>query len=352
MINKQQPAKTEILKRIDAAKRKLGKDLIILVHFYQHDDIVKYADFVGDSLQLAQAASKQKDARYIVFCSVSFMAEMARIICSPEQMVFHPETKARCPLAEMANIDDVEKAWAALEKTGKRIIPVVYVNSNADLKAFCGRNEGLVCTSANARKVMEYVFSRNAVPFFFPDENLGRNTAYTMGISDNEMFLWNPYEADDTRDGVSMNNARIFLWRGFCIVHTVILPSHVEAIRRQYEGIKVIVHPECTPDIVNISDLSGSTSFIKNSVEKSAAGSSWAIGTEINFVKRIKKENPDKLIIPLLDSGCREMAKITPEKLLRVLEDLAEGRAVNPVLVDGTYIEHARLALKRMLEII
>ena len=279
------------------------------------------------------------------------MAEMARIICSPEQMVFHPETKARCPLAEMANIDDVEKAWVTLEKTGKRIIPVVYVNSNADLKAFCGKNEGLVCTSANARKVMEHVFSRNAVPFFFPDENLGRNTAHTMGISDEEMFLWDPYEADGSRNGASMNNARIFLWRGFCIVHTVILPSHVEAIRKQYEGIKVIVHPECTPDTINVSDLAGSTSFIKNTVEKSAPGSSWAIGTEINFVNRIKKENPDKLIIPLLDSGCREMAKITLEKLLLVLEDLAEGRAVNPVLVDGTYAEHARLALKRMLEI-
>lgn len=351
MMNRPQPTKTEILKRIKAARKKLGSDLVVLAHFYQNDDIIQSADFIGDSLQLAQAASKQKDAHYIVFCSVSFMAEMARIICSPEQIVFHPETKARCPLAEMANIDDVEKAWITLEKTGKRIIPVVYVNSNADLKAFCGKNEGLVCTSANAKKVMEHVFSRNAVPFFFPDENLGRNTAHTMGISDEEMFLWDPYETDGSRNGTSMNNARIFLWRGFCIVHTVILPSHVEAIRRQYEGIKVIVHPECTPDTVNVSDLAGSTSFIKNTVDKSATGSSWAIGTEINFVNRIKKENPDKLIIPLLDSGCREMAKITPEKLLRVLEYLAEGRAVNPVLVDGTYAEHARLALKRMLEI-
>jgi len=279
------------------------------------------------------------------------MAEMARILCTPEQQVFHPESKARCPLAEMSVIGDVEKAWTAIQETGKKIIPVVYVNSNADLKAFCGKNEGLVCTSSNAKKVMEYVLSKNAIPFFFPDENLGRNIAHTMGITDNEMFLWDPHEANEGRNKESMRKARVFLWRGFCIVHTVFSPSDVQNIRKQNIGIKVIVHPECIPGVVDISDLAGSTSFIKNAVEKSEPGSKWAIGTEICFVNRIKAENPNKLVVPLKESGCREMAKVTLEKLLDILEGLIEGKAPYRVVVDEAHIEYARLALKRMLEI-
>jgi quinolinate synthase len=342
---------TDVLKRIKAAKEKLGKDLVILAHYYQHHDIVNIADFIGDSLQLAQTASKQKDARYIVFCAVSFMAETARILCNPDQEVFHPEPDARCPLAEMANIYDVEKAWAAIQKTGKKIIPVVYVNSNADLKAFCGRNEGLVCTSSNAKKVMENILSENRVPFFFPDENLSRNTAHSTGINDSEMFLWDPYADNVNEDTASMKNARIFLWRGFCIVHTIFSPSDVERVRKEHSSIKVVVHPECTPSVVDISDFAGSTSFIKDVVEHSEAGSKWAIGTEINFVNSIKAANPDKLVIPLKTSGCREMAKVTPEKLLRVLESLDQGTALDQVYVDASYIEHARTALKKMLEI-
>jgi quinolinate synthase len=342
---------TDVLERIKVAKAKLGKDLVILAHYYQHPDIVKNADFIGDSLQLAQIASRQKDARYIVFCAVSFMAETARILCSPDQEVFHPEPDARCPLAEMASIDDVEKAWAAIQKTGRKTIPVVYVNSNADLKAFCGRNNGLVCTSSNAKKVMEHILSENTAPFFFPDENLGRNTAYSMGISDSEMFLRDPYTDNESTDAISMQNARVFLWKGFCIIHTIFLPSDVEGVRKKYDNIKVVVHPECTPDVVGISDFAGSTSFIKDVVEQSDAGSKWAIGTEINFVNSIKDANPDKFVIPLKTSGCREMAKVTPEKLLHVLEGLIKGAPLRPVFVDALYVEHARTALKRMLEI-
>jgi quinolinate synthase len=341
----------DVLERIKVAKEKLGKDLVILAHYYQHHDIVSVADFIGDSLQLAQTASKQKDARYIVFCAVSFMAESARILCNQDQEVFHPEPDAKCPLAEMANIDDVEKAWAAIQKTGNKIIPVVYVNSNADLKAFCGRNGGLACTSSNAKKVMDHILSENGIPFFFPDENLGRNTAHAMGINDSEVYLWDPYANCGDVQAESLEKARVFLWRGFCIIHTVFSTSDVERIKKEHDGIKVVVHPECIPEVVDISDFNGSTSFIKDVVEHSEAGSKWAIGTEINFVNSIKAANPDKLVIPLKTSGCREMAKVTPEKLLYVLEGLIEGKPLDRVSVDESYIELARTALKRMLEI-
>jgi quinolinate synthase len=341
---------TDILERIKTAKERLGKDLVILAHYYQHHDIINVADFIGDSLQLAQIASKQKDARYIVFCAVSFMAETARILCNPGQEVLHPEPDARCPLAEMANIDDVEKAWTFIKKTGKKIVPVVYVNSNADLKAFCGKNNGLACTSSNAKKVMEHILSDNKVPFFFPDENLGRNTAHTMGINDREMYLWDPHANDRDRQ-TSLEETRVFLWRGFCIIHTMFSSYDVERVRKEHDGIKIVVHPECIPEVVDISDFTGSTSFIKDIVENSEAGSKWAIGTEINFVNSIKAANPDKFVIPLKISGCREMAKVTPEKLLRVLENLVEGTTLHKVFVDPSYSENAQTALKRMLEI-
>jgi quinolinate synthase len=342
----------EVLKRIETAKSKLGGDLIVLAHFYQQDDIVKYADFVGDSLQLARAASKQQDVKYIVFCAVSFMAEMARILCLPEQQVFHPEPQARCPLAEMAALHEVEAAWALLKKTEKKIIPVVYVNSRADLKAFCGRNNGFVCTSSNAKKAMEYVFSQGAIPFFFPDENLGKNTAHSMGIGDEEMFLWEPDETPPERDIAKIRDMKVVLWKGFCYVHMAFQASHVEAIRKTYgDGMKIIVHPECTPEVVRLSDYVGSTSFIQDTVAKAPPGSQWAIGTEIHFVDRIKRDNPDKFIIPLRDWACREMAKITATKLLSVLEDLVEGKQPLGVIVDPQTAKYARIALDRMLEI-
>ena len=342
----------EILKRIEAAKGKLGRDLIILAHFYQHDDIVKYADFVGDSLQLAQTASKQRDAKYIVFCAVSFMAEMARMLCLPGQQVFHPEPQARCPLAEMAAIREVEEAWTILKTTGRKIIPVVYVNSRADLKAFCGRNNGFVCTSANAKKAMEYVFSQGAIPFFFPDENLGKNTAHSMGIGDEEMFLWEPDFAVSEEDVEKIKDMKVILWRGFCYVHMAFQASHVEAMRKAYgSDMKIIVHPECVSEVVRLSDYVGSTSYIRDTIAKAPPGSQWAIGTEIHFVDRIKRDNPDKFIFPLRDWACREMAKVTTVKLLAVLEDLVEGKPLAGVTVDPETAKYARIALDKMLEI-
>ncbi|MHB8109577.1 MAG: quinolinate synthase NadA [Syntrophorhabdaceae bacterium] len=342
----------EINTRIAAAKKKLGKDLVILAHYYQNIHIVRAADFVGDSLQLAQSASKQPDARYIIFCAVSFMAEMARILCQPHQKVFHPELAAKCPLAEMAKIEDVEKAWDLLKETGKKIIPVVYVNSRADLKAFCGKNDGFVCTSANARRAMEYVLSKDAVPFFFPDENLGRNTAHMMGISDDDIFLWEPFR-DITHNELSgISRIKAILWRGFCYVHVAFRPSDIDDVRTTYgDDIKIIVHPECIPDVVKRADYVGSTSFIKNTVDAAAAGSKWAIGTEINFVNRLKEDYPDKLVVPLKEWGCREMAKVTSLKFLGVLENIIDGKSQPEVTVNAEDAKYAKIALERMLTI-
>jgi len=341
----------DTLQGIARAKEKLGKDLLLLAHFYQHDDIVRFADFVGDSLQLAQTAAGRKDARYIVFCSVSFMAETARILCRSDQEVLHPEPRASCPLADMASVGAVEEAWNDLAALGRKIIPVVYVNSNADLKAFCARNDGLVCTSANVRKVFEYVLSRGAAVFFFPDENMGRNISHDLSLGEDELFLWDP-ERGAAGMHQALSRTKVFLWEGFCIVHRVMTGRDVARLRQENEGIKVIVHPECPPDVYRQADLAGSTSFIKGTVEKSPAGTTWAIGTEWNFVNRIKKENPDKLVIPLREERCREMAKVTPEKLLRVLEGLLRGELVNRVTVDARIAADARIALSRMLEIV
>jgi quinolinate synthase len=280
------------------------------------------------------------------------MAEMARILCLPHQKVFHPELSAKCPLAEMAVIGDVEKAWKLLTGTGRHFIPVVYVNSRADLKAFCGRNGGLVCTSANAKKAMEYVLARGAVPFFFPDENLGRNTAHTMGISDDEMFLWEPYEDISAVDLSGIADRKVILWRGFCYVHVAFRPADIEEVKRTHgKDINIIVHPECVPDVVRLSDYVGSTSYIKRTVEAAAPGTKWAIGTEINFVNRLKADHPDKLVVPLREAGCREMARVTAHKFLAVLENLAEGRPQPEVTVDPDVAGYARIALERMLEI-
>ncbi len=347
--NESELNRAEILERLAAARKRLGRDLVVLAHFYQDDDVVRFADFVGDSLQLGQKAAVQRDCRYIVFCAVSFMAEMARILALPEQEVLHPEPGARCPLAEMAGIDKVLAAWDALNGMGHTMIPVVYVNSNADLKAFCGRNGGLVCTSANADTVFRHVFSQGASVFFFPDENLGRNAARRVGVPDDSITLWDPERGANGTGGNGLTPPKVFLWKGHCYVHTDFLPADVQRVRELYPGISVIVHPECTQDVASIADAAGSTSFIKNAIEKSAPGSKWAVGTEFNFVDRLKRENPDKLVIPLKRSGCSDMAKVSPIKLLHVLEGLIDGELRGRVFVDADIVRDARTALERML---
>ena len=346
-MNKKADDKT--LEKIQRAKEELGKDLLLLAHFYQHDDIVRFADFIGDSLVLAQKAAADRQARYIVFCSVAFMAEMARILCQPQQEVFHPEPLARCPLADMASLAEVEKAWSVLEGIGKKIIPVVYVNSNADLKAFCAKNEGMVCTSANAKKVFSHVFEKNASLFFFPDENMGRNISGDLGIKSDEMCLWNPL--DPPEDAGTLSRAKVFIWKGFCEVHTVMGTESIGELKRKHPGINIIVHPECTPEVYQAANFAGSTSFIKRTIESAEAGSQWAVGTEWNFVNRLKTENPDKVIIHLKESWCRDMADVTPEKLADVLEGIVDGRYTGRVTVDVEIARYAKIALERMLEI-
>ncbi|MGQ9618770.1 MAG: quinolinate synthase NadA [Candidatus Aminicenantia bacterium] len=339
----------EILNKIKDVREKLGDKLIILAHFYQSENIVRFADFVGDSLQLAQEASKRKDVPYIVFCSVSFMAEMARILCSPEQEVLHPAPDAKCPLAEMAKINDVEKAWGKLSRLKEEIIPVVYVNSTAELKAFCGRNGGAVCTSSNAKKVFEWALNKGGKIFFFPDENLGRNTAHSLGIEEKDVITWDPRNGKQKVE--NLKNKKVILWKGFCYVHTEFLPFLVERLKGSNNELKVIVHPECFPEVCKLSDFVGSTSFIKRIVENSPSGSKWAIGTEWNLVRRLQINNPDKYIIPLTESICCQMAKVTPEKLLHVLEGLLIGELRGRVLVEEKVATDARIALQRMLEI-
>ena len=341
----------EILEKIRQAREVLGKDLLVLAHFYQHDDIVRFADFVGDSLQLARKAAANRDARYIVFCSVSFMAETARILCNPDQEVLHPEPDSRCPLADMAALDQVETAWEALGALGTTIVPVVYVNSNADMKAFCARNGGLVCTSSNVDKVFRHILSGGNSLFFFPDENMGRNCCRDMGLGADEIALWDREKGLVPSGKGDPSDARVFLWEGFCIVHKVMGTGDIERVRKAHEGISIIVHPECTPEVYGLADFAGSTSFIKSTVEAARPGTKWAIGTEWNFVKRIQAANPDKVVIPLREERCREMAKTTPLKLLRVLEGLVEGKLVSRVAVDPVTADEARVALKRMLDL-
>lgn len=342
--------RSRVLHKLSEAKKALGKDLLLLAHFYQDDDIVRYADFVGDSLQLADKASRHRDAKYIVFCSVSFMAETARILCAPEQEVLHPEPASRCPLADMAALDQVEAAWSEIRGLGRTVIPVVYVNSNADLKAFCGRNGGMVCTSSNVKRVFDHILSQGRSVFFFPDENMGRNVSHDMGLGDEKIVLWDP-ETGLSGDSGKIRTARVFLWRGFCIVHKVMSRRDIERVRKRYNGIKVIVHPECTPEVYGLADFAGSTSFITSKVEASEPGSKWAIGTEWNFVNRIKAENTDKLVVPLRVERCRDMAKVTPTRLLRVLEGLVKGRLSHRVEVDAKTALEAKIALDRMLEL-
>ncbi len=344
--------KEEVFKRIENAKKKLGRNLLILAHYYQSEDIVRFADFVGDSLQLAQEASQRRDVKYIVFCSVSFMADMTKIICSEDQEVLLPATDAQCPLAEMANIKDIEKAWIEVNKIRKDVIPIVYVNSTADLKAFCGRNGGTVCTSSNAEKVFKWAFSQNAAIFFFPDENLGRNISLSLGIPNNEQFIWNPKSGIKAANIDLLKNAKVILWKGFCYVHKLFLVKHIENLKTQYHGLKVVVHPECVPEVCAHSDFVGSTSFIKKTVDESESGSKWAVGTEWNLVNRLAIQNPDKQVIPIGVSTCCEMKSITPEKLLYVLEGLVDGKTYGQVNVPGFIADDARIAVRRMLDII
>lgn len=353
----------ELQERIKAAKARLGNKLLILGHFYQRDEIIVHADFVGDSFQLAKNATERPDADHIVFCGVHFMAETADILSTPEQTVTLPNLSAGCSMADMANIDQVEDCWEQLSEIcgtnpdadGKQqIVPVTYMNSSAALKAYCGRHGGIVCTSSNAHAVLEWAFARGKRVLFFPDQHLGRNTALAMGMSLDQMPVWNPYKpAGGAEDPSVYADAKMILWKGFCSVHQRFTVDQIERARKAYPGVKVIVHPECSMDVVNAADGTGSTAYIVKEIANAPAGSAVAVGTEINLVNRLAAQYPDKTVFCLdpVVCPCSTMYRIHPAYLAWALENIEQGNIVNRITVDEDTARDAKIALQRMLEV-
>lgn len=353
----------ELQERIKAAKSRLGDKLLILGHFYQRDEIIVHADFVGDSFQLAKNATERPDADHIVFCGVHFMAETADILSTPEQTVTLPNLSAGCSMADMANIDQVEDCWEQLSEIcgvkpdtdgRQQIVPVTYMNSSAALKAFCGRHGGIVCTSSNAHAVLEWAFARGKRVLFFPDQHLGRNTALAMGMSLDQMPVWNPYKPTGGAEDPSVYaDAKMILWKGFCSVHQRFTVDQIERARKAYPGVKVIVHPECSMDVVNAADGTGSTAYIVKEIANAPAGSAVAVGTEINLVNRLAAQYPDKTVFCLdpVVCPCSTMYRIHPAYLAWALENIEQGNIVNRITVDEDTARDAKIALQRMLEV-
>ncbi len=344
----------ELDRRIGAAKAALGERLVILGHHYQRDEIIKWADARGDSFKLAQFAAERSTAEYIVFCGVHFMAESADVLSQPHQTVILPNPAAGCSMADMASIAEVEECWATLDAVGDRagVIPVTYMNSAADLKAFCGRNGGIVCTSSNAAKVLAWAFERGRRVLFFPDEHLGRNTALAMGIDPSEIVVWNPHrDLGGLEDDGDILGSRVILWKGFCTTHQRFSPEQVRQARRDYPGVKVLVHPECRHEVVALADEVGSTEHIVAQVATAAPGTVWAIGTEINLVRRLAAEHPEQTIFCLdpVVCPCSTMYRVHPAYLCWVLEGLVRGEVINQVSVESGTAHWARVALDRML---
>ena len=337
--------------RIAGAKARLGADVVILGHHYQRDEVIKFANFRGDSLKLSFQAS-QSEGRYIVFCGVHFMAESADILRREHQMVILPDLNAGCSMADMADIGQVETCWQELSSLGNlKIIPVTYMNSTAAIKAFTGEQGGSVCTSSNAAAVMKWAFESGEKVLFLPDEHLGRNTGYRMGIPLGQMIVWDPYQEFGGNTPEAIRNARIILWKGYCSVHQRFTPQQVARVRRERPGIRVIAHPECRFEVAEAADEIGSTEGIIKAILASPKGTEWAVGTEIHLVHRLSKELRDHKVISLDSSVCvcTTMFRITPQHLLWALENLAEGHAVNRISVDERTRHYARLALDRML---
>jgi quinolinate synthase len=340
--------------RIAEVRAALGPRLVILGHHYQRDEVIKFADVRGDSFKLAQWAANRKDAEYIIFCGVHFMAESADILSADHQKVILPDMSAGCSMADMAALDQVETCWEDLTRiTSEKIVPITYMNSTAAIKAFCGRKGGAVCTSSNAASVMRWALERSEKILFLPDQHLGRNTAYGLGFRLEEMAVWDPYEVLGGNNEQTLKDSRIVLWKGHCSVHGRFLPMHVNQVRAKYPGIRVISHPECRFEVTQMSDDVGSTEHIIKCVTQSPSGTMWAIGTEIHLVNRLKNENPGRFIIPLDDCGClcSTMFRIDAPHLLWAMENLLEGRVVNQVSVSPDIAADARIALNRMLEI-
>jgi len=347
--------------RIAAARAKLGSTTILLGHHYQRDEVIRFADFTGDSYKLSKIAS-ETDAKYIVFCGVHFMAESADVLGADGQQVILPDLNAGCSMADMAEISQVEACWDALTHLGLEgeTIPLTYMNSTAAIKAFCGEHGGLVCTSSNARAAFEWAFARGKRILFLPDQHLGRNTGYSMGIPLGEITVWDPWaiqigqgQGGQTRQNLAVS--RVILWKGHCAVHQRFLPGHVDQVRAKYPGIQVIVHPECRWEVCQKADALGSTERLISLVEQAPQGTMFAIGTEIHLVNRLARRfAPEgKKIITLDDTGClcTTMYRITPQHLAWALENLVQGRVVNRIQVRPGVKHWAKVALDRMLEL-
>lgn len=338
------------LEEIRKIKASMGEKLLILTHHYQREDIVDLGDIRGDSFELSKKAAADKKAEHIVFCGVHFMAEAAAILARPHQTVQIPDMDAGCPMADMANIVSVRKAWddIAAVVDEKSVIPIVYMNSDAEIKAFCGARGGLVCTSSNTPAAFQWGFDRGEKVFFFPDRHLGTNTANRLGISPDETVVW---AADQPFGGLAredIRKAKLILWDGYCIVHTRFRPEHVTEMRTRHPDAKIVVHPECEKEVVNLADAAGSTSFIVNYVRDAKPGETVIIGTEINLVTRLASEFPDRNVIELHHSLCANMFKISPERLLYTLNHIGEHNVVD---ISREIKSDARKALDRMLEL-
>ncbi|WP_245632193.1 quinolinate synthase NadA [Edaphobacter aggregans] len=342
--------------RIAAARATLGTDVVLLGHHYQRDEVIRFADYTGDSYKLSKIASRT-DAKYMIFCGVHFMAETADVLAKPWQQVILPDLNAGCSMADMAEIGQVEDCWDSLERAGLTddLVPLTYMNSAAAIKAFCGERGGLVCTSSNARGAFEWAFERGSKILFLPDQHLGRNTAFAMGIPLSEMVVWDPYQINGGLSPDRLKAAKVILWKGHCSVHQRFLPEHVDRIRANYPQMQVIVHPECRWEVCQKADDLGSTERIIEVVEKAPEGSSFAVGTEIHLVNRMAKKFAPlgKKVITLDDSGClcTTMYRISPQHLAWSLENLVQGNVVNRIKVDDEVKHWAKVALDRMLEV-
>ena len=340
--------------KIGETRRKLGTRVPILGHHYQREEIIKYADFQGDSFLLSQEAASRPDAEFIVFCGVHFMAETASILSAQHQKVILPNITAGCSMADMAPMEDVEDAWddltTVLDGYGG-ITPVTYMNSIAGIKSLCGRNGGAVCTSSNAVKVLEWAFEQNDRVLFLPDQHLGRNTALKLGVPLDQMVVWNPFKSLGGNTEEQLRNAKMILWQGHCSVHTRFTEKQIESARERIPGVKVLVHPECPMETVNAADINGSTETIRALINDSPPGSAWAVGTEISLVNRLALNNPDKTVVCLdpVSCPCSTMYRIHPAYLLWVLEGLVEGKVLNEISVNEQIRSESMVALERML---
>jgi quinolinate synthase len=345
----------EMDRRIAAAKTALGSRLLILGHHYQRDEVIKFADVTGDSFRLSQHCAARPDADYIVFCGVHFMAESADVLSAPGQQVILPDLAAGCSMADMAAIDQLETAWEELRQLGiGEVVPVTYINSSAAIKAFVGERGGIVCTSSNAAATLRWAWARGRRILFLPDQHLGRNTAYKMGVPLDDMVVWDPDEINGGLEPSELRAARLILWKGHCSVHTRFTAAQIAMVREQHPGIRVIVHPEVPWDVVQAADDSGSTEYILRQVRESPPGSVWAVGTEIHLVNRLANEvAAGKTVVSLDQLGClcSTMFRVSPNHLLWVLEGLLDGKVYNRIVVPDEQKHWVRVALDRMLSV-